>query len=234
MEFDVVSIRVILLLMMLGIAGVYDLKTRKIPDVLWLVFGGIGAILYIWDHHTVTPYHVIAILTSVFVGVAIWKWKIAGLADCFAILAMTVILPVHYEFVMIPIMIMVMAFFIVVFCMMVYNISLNLSEMMRIKKWIFSEFQSELKFKKAFAFLFIHRKRRHEKFIISAEKNSKIKSNSKAFAFSAFQKKATKENQTTQFNTGMYVQNIPPLITFLFGIAMFLLLPQFLTMIYLN
>jgi len=220
-EFDIVQIRIILLLVMLGIGGVYDFKIRKIPDILWLVFGGIGVILYLWDHQTVTPYHIIAILTSVFVGVAIWRWKITGLADCFAIITMAVILPVHYEFVMMPIMILVMALFIVVFFAVIYNTSLNLSDMFRAKKWVFSDFKSESKYKKAFAFLSIHRKRKYEKFVIAAEVNSEIESDSKAFAFLSSRNKIMNKIQKESINE-MYVQNVPPLITYMFGITVFL------------
>ncbi|WP_316504783.1 hypothetical protein [Nitrosopumilus sp.] len=220
MEFDIVEIRIILLLVMLGIGGVYDFKTRKIPDILWLVFGGTGAILYLWDYHNMTPYHIIAILTSTFIGVAIWRWKIAGLADAFAIIAIAVILPVHYEFMMMPIMILVMAFFIMVVGLMMYNISLNLAEMIRTKTWIFSEFKSESKFKKTLAFLAIHRKRKRETFVISAEKKHLTESVTKAFVFLSYRNKTIRENQIIQSNK-QFVQNVPPLITFMFGVAVF-------------
>ncbi|WP_316506121.1 hypothetical protein [Nitrosopumilus sp.] len=229
MEADIVQIRIILLLVMLGIGGVCDFKTRKIPDILWLVFGGIGAILHIWDYHTITSYHILAIITSSFVGVAIWRWRIAGLADCFAIIAMTVILPVHYEFVMMPIMILAMVFFIVVFCTMVYNISLNLTDMIRTKKWAFSEFKTEPRYRKAFAFLSIHRKRKREKFVISAENNS-IDKDVKSFAFLSSKNKICRDNQI-ESNNELYIQNVPPLIIFLFGVAVFLLLPEILLLI---
>ena len=214
---------------MLGIAGILDFKTRQIPDMLWLVFGGLGAILYLWDYSTATSYHVIAILTSSFVGVAVWRWKIAGMADAFAIIAMAVILPVYYEFVMMPIMILVLAFFIVVFSTMIYNVSLNLSEMIRTKNWAFSEFKSESRYKKAFAFLAIHRKRKHERFVILSEKNHSMKSDVKSFIFLSSRNKMTRDSQI-QLNE-MYIQNIPPLITFLFGVAVFLLLPEILTIL---
>jgi len=216
---------------MLGITGLLDFKTRRIPDILWLVFGGIGTILYIWDYHNMTSYHIITILTSGFVGVAIWRWKIAGLADAFAIIAMAVILPVHYEFVMMPIMTLVMAFFIMVIGMMFCNISLNLTEMIRTKTWIFSEFKSESRYKKTFAFLTIHRKRKHEKFVISAERNSEMESDLKSFVFLSSRNKITRDNQIINSNNGLYVQNTPPLIIFLFGVTVLLLLPEILEII---
>jgi len=230
-ELDIVQIRVILLLVMLGVAGVLDFKTRKIPDVLWLIFGGMGAILYIWDYSNVTSYHFIAILTSIFIGVAIWRWKIAGMADCFAIIAMAVILPVHYEFVMMPIMILVIAFFVMVIGMMLYNILLNLVEMVRTKTWAFSAFKSESRYKKAFAFLAIHRKRKHEKFVISSEKISETELHTKSFVFLSSKNKITRDNQIINSNNELYVQNVPPLITVLFGVAVFLLFPEILEII---
>ncbi len=41
-----------------------------------------------------------------------WRWRLAGIADILAILAMTVILPVHYEFVMMPIAVLIGSFII--------------------------------------------------------------------------------------------------------------------------
>ena len=98
---------------MLGIASYFDIKTRMVPDVIWLVFGGLGAILYVFDYQTVTSYHVIVMFMGGFAAFMIWRWRLAGIADTFAILAMTVILPVHYEFVMVPIVVVIGGFTIV-------------------------------------------------------------------------------------------------------------------------
>ena len=215
---------------MLGIAAVFDVRSRKIPDAIWLVFGGIGAIFYAWDYNGMNPYHVITIFTSVFAGMILWRWKIAGLADSFAIFAMTVILPVHYEFVMMPIMILVLSFFLVVIFVTIYNMSLNLSDVIRSRKMdIFSEF-SEPKYKKAFAFVVIHRKRRYEKFVIPAENSMNTKPGNKSFVFMSSRSKAKRDNQLLQSNI-IHVQSIPPLIAYMFGIAMFLLLPEILSIL---
>ena len=177
------------------------------------------------------PYHIIAIITSAFVGVTIWKWKITCLADCFAIITMAIILPVHYEFVMMPITTMVLTFFIMVIGMMLYNISLNLTEMIRTKRRVFSDFKTESRYKKVFAFLIIHRKRKYERFVISAEKNSGIKFDSKSFVFLSSKNKVTRDNQIIESSNEMYVQNVPPLIIFLFGISMLLLFPDILSVL---
>jgi len=216
---------------MLGIVAVFDVRSRKIPDGIWLVFGGIGAVLYAWDYDGITPYHVITVFTSIFAGMMLWRWKIAGLADTFAILAMAVILPVHYEFVMMPIMILVVAFFLVVVSATLYNVFLNLSDIIRSKKMdIFSDF-SEPKHKKIFAFVSVHRKRKYEKFVISTENSMSITPNVKSFVFLSSRNRVTRDNQLLQSNE-MYVQNVPPLIAYMFGIGLFLLLPEILSMIF--
>jgi len=225
------SLRILLLVSMLGIVAVFDVRSRKIPDGIWLVFGGIGAVLYAWDYDGITPYHVITVFTSIFAGMMLWRWKIAGLADTFAILAMAVILPVHYEFVMMPIMILVVAFFLVVVSATLYNVFLNLSDIIRSKKMdIFSDF-SEPKHKKIFAFVSVHRKRKYEKFVISTENSMSITPNVKSFVFLSSRNRVTRDNQLLQSNE-MYVQNVPPLIAYMFGIGLFLLLPEILSMIF--
>ena len=224
------SLRILLLVSMLGIAAVFDVKSRKIPDVIWLIFGGIGAVLYAWDYDGVTSYHVITIFTSVFAGMMLWRWKIAGLADAFAILAMAVILPVHYGFVMMPIMILVTAFLLVVILVILYNVSLNISDIIRSRKMnVFSEF-SESKYKKAFAFLTIHKKRKYEKFVIPAENFISITPGSKSFVFLSSRNKVKRNNQLE--SNEMYVQNVPPLISYMFGVALFLLLPEILSILF--
>ena len=222
---------------MLGIAGIFDVKSRRIPDILWLIFGGIGTVLYTWDYNEITSYHVIAIFTSIFVGMMLWRWRIAGLADSFAIFAMTVILPVHYEFVMMPILILVMSFFLVIIFVTAYNVSLNVSDIIRSRRMdIFSEFKSEPKYKKVFAFFIIHRKRKYEKFVISMEKYStNITPNVRSFVFLSSRNKVKRDNQLLQQqqqSNKTYVQSVPPLIAYMFGVTVFLLLPEILGMLF--
>jgi len=226
------SFRILLLVLMLGTAAAFDVRSRRIPDVIWVIFGGIGAVLYAWDYDDggITPYHVITVLTSIFAGIILWRWKIAGLADTFAIFAMAVILPVHYEFVMMPIMILAAAFFLVVIFVTLHNVFLNLSDIIRSRKLdIFSEF-SEPKHKKIFAFVSVHRKRKYEKFVISTENSMSITPNVKSFVFLSSGNRVIRYSQLLQSNK-MYVQSVPPLIAYMFGVAVFLLLPEILSRI---
>ena len=225
------SIRILLLVSMLGIAAAFDVRSRRIPDVIWVIFGGIGAVLYAWDYNDggMTPYHVITIFTSIFAGVMLWRWKITGLVDSFAIFAMAVILPVHYEFVMMPITILMISFFLVVIFVVVYNVSLNVSDMIRSRKIdIFSEFKSEPKHKKIFAFVAVHKKRKYEKFVIPTENSMSITPNVKSFVCLSSRNRVTRVSQSLQ-SKEMYVQNVPPLTAYMFGVAMFLLLPEILS-----
>ena len=212
---------------MLGIAGIFDVKSRKIPDLIWLIFGGIGIVLYAWDYENITSYHVIAIITSVFVGITIWRWNITGLADSFAVFAMAVILPVHYEFVMMPIVVLVVGLFLVAIVMTLYNMSLNIFDTLRSKKFnVFSEFKSESKYKKMFAFFAIHRKRKYERFVIPTEYSMRITPGIKSFVFVSLRSNVTETKQIKSRQT--YVQNIPPLIFYMFTVSILLLLPEIL------
>ena len=123
---EIESFRIILLLSMLGIASYFDIKTRMVPDVIWLIFGGIGVILYVFDYESVTSYDFLAMIMGGFAAFMVWRWRLAGTADVFAILAITVILPVHYEFVMIPIVVLVGSFVIVGFVTLIRYIALRL------------------------------------------------------------------------------------------------------------
>ncbi len=107
---------------MLGIASYFDIKTRMVPDIIWLVFGGLGTILYVFDYQNVASYHVIALVMGGFVSFMIWRWRFTGTADALAVLAMTVILPAHYDFVMIPITILIGGFMVAGFGTLVHYI----------------------------------------------------------------------------------------------------------------
>ena len=98
-----------------------------VPDVIWLIFGGLGTILYVFDYDTLTSYHAIAMIMGGFASFMMWRWRLAGTADVFAVLAMTVILPVHYEFVMVPILVVVGGFVIAGFGTLVNYIIHKLS-----------------------------------------------------------------------------------------------------------
>jgi hypothetical protein len=98
---------------MLGIASYFDIKTRMVPDVIWLIFGGLGAILYFFDWPSMTSYHILSMIVAGSIALLFYVYKITGTADIFAILSMTVILSVYHEFVMVPVIVLIGGFIII-------------------------------------------------------------------------------------------------------------------------
>ncbi|MDH3339989.1 MAG: hypothetical protein OEL84_01745 [Nitrosopumilus sp.] len=78
---ELFQIRIILLLALFGIASIYDCKTRKIPDLLWIVGASIGGILYIFDYQSaLSAYHVMSFFTSCFFGFMLYRFRFVGMA----------------------------------------------------------------------------------------------------------------------------------------------------------
>ena len=219
---ELFQIRIILLLILFGIVSVYDYKTRKIPDILWIVFSGIGGGLYMIDFELFSAYHVISFFTSCVFALLLYRLKFVGMADVFAIISIAVILPVHYEFVMIPILDTVLALIIVVFAIILYNVILNLSDIMSKRKSIFSEFAGESLYRKLLAIFFIHRKRRYEKFVISGENQYPVIPRNRSFVLISKNREIS-----PQMEVG-FVQNAPPFVLFMMVGIVLLLLPEIL------
>ena len=146
---ELFQIRIVILLILFGIASVYDYKTRKIPDILWIVFSGVGGMLHVIDYESFSAYHVISFFTSCVFAYLLYRIKFIGMADMFGIISISVILPVHYEFVMIPILGTMLALIIVVFATILYNFTLNVMDVMSAKrKSLFNEFVGEPLYRK--------------------------------------------------------------------------------------
>lgn len=241
MEFAIETVRVLLLLFMLGIASIFDVRARKIPDVIWMIFGEMGVILYVFDWSNVSSYDILSILTTGAIALLLYLYKLTGTADILALLSMAVILPVHYEFVMIPIVVLVTAFFVAGIGIVLYNVTLNFFDLIKSKrknnKMIFSEFTNESKHKKMFAFLMIHTKRKFERFVVPAGIFLPITKNKRLFVFSNWNKKSfdvskLQRNHNDKSSDIVYVENILPFVVFMFGIAVFVLFPEILSMLF--
>ena len=136
----------------------------------------------------------------------------------FGIISISVILSVHYEFVMIPILGTILTLIIVVFVSILYNLILNVIDMMSSKrKSIFSEFAGEPLYRKLLAVFFIHRKRGYEKFVISSENQYPAIPKNRSFVLISRNKEISSQMQ------GGFVQNAPPFVMFMM-IEMILLL----------
>ena len=207
---------------MLGAASYFDVKSRQIPDVIWLVFGGFGVILYVFDWQSVTSYHILSMIVALTAVLLLYLYRLAGAADIFAILSIAVILPVSYGFVMVPITILIGAGFVVAILVTLYNVTLNVLDLTK-NKSLFEEF-AESRHKKFFALFTVHRKRRWERFVVSAESLSST--NKTSFVFFAWNKNIVPNQSHTIGNQNIMVQNIPPFVAYLFVVSLFLLFPQ--------
>ena len=224
---ELFQIRIILLLTLFGIASVYDYKTRKIPDFLWIVFSGIGGMLYLIDYESFSAYHVISFFTSCVFAFLLYRLKFVGMADMFGIISLSVILPVHYEFVMIPILGTILALIIVVFATILYNFTLNVIDMISTtRKSLFSEFAGESLYRKLLAVFFIHRKRGYEKFVISSENQYPTIPKNRSFVL------VSRNKEISPQMDGGFVQNAPPFVLFMMVGLVLLLLPEILDMIF--
>ncbi len=85
-----------LVLVMLGYGSYRDLKTREIHDILWLVFGGIGFILDIYELFIGTlklQQFLFSIGFIVIVGAVLGFLRLFGDADLLALIALVIIQP---------------------------------------------------------------------------------------------------------------------------------------------
>ena len=222
MEFF--QLRIILLLILFIVASVYDYKTRRIPDILWIAFSGVGAILYVTDYQSFSAYHVITFFTSCFFGFVLYRLKFVGMADMFGIISIVAILPVHYEFVMIPILTTILALILVISATLLYNVLLNTMDMISKRRKLFDGFTGEPIYRKFLAFFFIHRKRGYERFVISAESQYPAIPKNRSFVL------ISRSKEISQI--GGLVHNAPPFAVFMMIGMILLLLPEILNIVF--
>jgi len=216
------QLRIVLILVMFAVASIFDYKSRKVPDVIWIVGVGTGGVMYTFDYQDFSAYYVITIVTSCFFGFILYRLQFVGIADLFGIISISVILPVHYEFVMVPIFVILLALVLVVFAITLYNVILNVADLIS-KRKLFSDFTKEPLYRKVFAFFCIHRKRNYEKFVISSEKYYSVIPNQKSFVILS----RNKENSQVEG----FVHNAPPFVVFIMIGMILLLLSEILNTI---
>ena len=216
---------------MLAIAAIFDIKTRKVPDHIWIISGGLGVFLYLFDWQDTTSYDILAMITTGAIAILLWAYRLMGQADIFAMASMAVILPVYYDdLVMMPIMVTLGAVMIAGLFTILYNAILNSQDWLKLKQRPFSDFD-EPTYKKILAFFTVHRQRKGEKFVLLAEKknddhNTSCKKNARKLELSGWKKKHDLTKNKVTDNLGVYVEKPPPLIVYMFGITVFFLLPE--------
>ncbi|MEW6043540.1 MAG: A24 family peptidase C-terminal domain-containing protein [Thermoproteota archaeon] len=95
--FELISLdglRITLALIMLGIACASDIKKREIHDLIWIVFGGIAAILIPFSGNLQDELYSIGISLIVApIAIIIWRIGLFGGADAFALIVLAALVP---------------------------------------------------------------------------------------------------------------------------------------------
>ena len=204
--YDIESLRQIVALSMLSVASFFDIKKREVNDVIWIVFGGAGSILYLFE--PIDPITVLYIVIGVAIGM-IWIFTRAfGEADGLALIALSITLPT-YDRLPVAVIVSIGVPFLASLYGLCRNVSYNISDLLHGR--IFSGI-CEKQYRKAFAFFVLHRKREHERFVFPAQDNEKF-----LFRF------RPKTDQEFSSNFQGYVTLASPLIPFML-VSMILIL----------
>lgn len=88
------QIRIVLAIAMLGIATISDIRKREINDIIWVVFGAIGAILIPFAGNLNDELLKIGISMIIApIALIIWRFGLFGGADAFALIVLAVLAP---------------------------------------------------------------------------------------------------------------------------------------------
>ena len=161
-------LRLVLLVAIMGIASYHDVRSREIPDYVWIIGGGIGAILYIFDWHSVDHYVLFSIGMGFVIAFLIWRLFPMGDADALAIITVSVACPVSFGAVMNPPVVFLGGLFLEHMYAFFYNVRYNLADALG-PMGLFGGVENS-RLGKAMAFYSVHRKRNHEKFTFCAER----------------------------------------------------------------
>ena len=206
--------RIIILLSMLALLAFYDVKQRTTNDLIFLIFGGMGAFLYLFDYDDVEFYDVLIMISSVVLGIVLWQFRIFGVGDLFAIVAMAVIYPVYLDFVPIPVILLICGYLLSSITIPLLNVFQNIRDWIGGKKPF--EEMIEPKHRKFVAMFVVHRKRANENLTFLAEKQCKGKRTLYLGIKDPNTKFAEKEHD------GMYVEHTSPLLAFVFAAGVLL------------
>ena len=159
--------RVALFLTMFAILGWRDLRTREADDRVFAAFGCAGAAMYLLDWQDVTQYTLLVMICTAWGAILLWKARMFGTGDLFAVLAGAVIYPVYGG--VIPTMLLVLpgGWAAALAFAVSYNAGLNASDIVRHGR-VFADV-SDGRLRKCAAFFLLHRQRRFERHAFCAE-----------------------------------------------------------------
>jgi len=134
-------------------------------NIVWLAFGGAGAVLYSFESPDIID--IVSVAVGVSLATIFWFFRLYAGADALALISLSVILPTYNGFI-IPLSTVVIATGISIIYGLVYNLVVNSKTFLNNKK-IFEEFDEPI-YRKFVAFFLIHKKSKNEKFVFPAER----------------------------------------------------------------
>jgi preflagellin peptidase FlaK len=154
---------------MFTISSYFDLKTRTVNDLIWIIFGLLGLVLttvslYPFYEKEVFCYAVFCFVSSC-VAILTWFARFFGLADVLGLTTLSIIMPRLGDFSFVPIIVLIMASILSSLCVVIINLSYNVKDALTHN--VFSDI-NETRRRKFMALFLIHKKRRNEKFVFSA------------------------------------------------------------------
>jgi len=191
---DIESARIILAISMLGLASFFDFRKREISDLVWIIFGALGAVLFI-----IEPVLIDALITTGFALIvapfAIFMWRIGffGGADAFALITIAILAPqiTFGENIVTPFTVMTNAALFSIIPLFV-NAARNLIEILK-KNNIFEGFQES--YSKRIIAMFVGYRAKNPKFSFSMEQQSgNVKKLSLSFKHAETSEYCTKPN----------------------------------------
>ncbi|MFB5607957.1 MAG: prepilin peptidase, partial [Candidatus Nitrosomaritimum yanchengensis] len=94
MELDILHIRILFALAMLGTATIIDIRSREISDLIWIVFGVISGILLFFEPNIIEAAFGVgfALIVAPLVLV-LWRFGLFGGADALGLIVLSALAP---------------------------------------------------------------------------------------------------------------------------------------------
>ena len=94
-EFDFNLLRIALAFGMLGIATAFDLKTREVHDIIWIIFGAIAGVLVLFqsDNIQLLTQLGLSLVMITPLSLILWRMGFFGGADAFALIVLSALAP---------------------------------------------------------------------------------------------------------------------------------------------
>ena len=159
-EYMSVSITLIIL----TVASVCDIRTREVPDKVWLIYGPIGLALTIYRTHvdpSLLLFTAVSIGLSILLAFGLVLFGISGGADAKGLICLSLTLPLPptilspllgYVFPFFPIVVLVTGYFCTL-SVVVWILAKNLVQLTRLRSGMFKGLENEPEWKKALAFI---------------------------------------------------------------------------------